>query len=1046
MLSIAAPPFNIQNPSHLQQSSMASNQMGLPQNINQQNQQMAIQTGPQQRYPMPANHMQSQVQQQQQQRSMLMRQGPNQPQLNSAQQNPSGLPMQAVPFPASMMQSQGQNPVNVRRVQSQPHMNPLGAPIPNTVSGAMQMAINPQTGMPTQIRQATSQQQQQQQHNQLRMQHQAHLMQQQSSIPNDIAALGMARQPPNPAMQQGVARTASGQPPMSSLPQPPMGGPSLSGGMQPPPLHQNSFPGSASMPPQHQPPPISSSPRPPQGLSPSPQSHGPWTHHRITPDNAHTFSFAGYNPAQFPGGNPGRPGPPGPSGAPGYGFAPSQTPPMPVGEASQTSPSGMMQGGAPNRANFSTQGSQFDMMGNNEVYPNFGMHPPTTVPPRPPSMGGPHQQPPGGPSQATQNMLQAQSQQANQQQQQQQAGSQQSSTPQHHNNQQSQQPQSQASQSHQSSPRVDQMNPHPQRPQSQPRHSTPGRPPSQAGGQQRNAPGSGIGPGPGPGAGAGSSTGPAGGNATGGPSQQPRTMGPVGLGAPLTVVGRIPQPQGAPTGVLPAIAPRPAGGMPSQNAQGGPSVIGGAPPNGVGEVAQPPLYRPMATMSSGTGQGVLRLLQFSGVLANESKMKLQLSYWNDLVKEYFTPKAIMKLTLWKDNQRNEAKPFEIGVPILPRFFLVTTQSGVKSMTLSLDGARERQFGQGHYVVECVGAIWTYKYTNGYIVTLRGPLTAHVLINATAPPGQPQGYTFRFEELQFDANFHDKYIALDSIAGKRSIDGRRSPIAEDGPSNSPGQGSQSSQSQSQHHKWEEPRIMLEGASIPGEPVNAFGIPQATMRCLELAESVSSMADLITFANETGLGPQAALKKLALKLRDGQQLHQPMGTMLPPNGHPAPVQPPTQPLMMNGMMHTGPPNGPLASPFQPFPAASTSNQSSVTLYSAAPPSVTNPQPTMNQSVNSPKNASASTSNSPDKQNSSIPQSMQMQMQHAHTPQQIPGPGSSPAISSGGTTNTPSMVHANPNLKRKQTGDAASPTIGNSSQEKRMRGPKRQKGPGS
>lgn len=40
-----------------------------------------------------------------------------------------------------------------------------------------------------------------------------------------------------------------------------------------------------------------------------------------------------------------------------------------------------------------------------------------------------------------------------------------------------------------------------------------------------------------------------------------------------------------------------------------------------------------------------------------SQQKLQLSWWNDLIKEYFTPKAVMKLTLWKDNQRNEAKPF-----------------------------------------------------------------------------------------------------------------------------------------------------------------------------------------------------------------------------------------------------------------------------------------------------------------------------------------------------------------------------------------------------
>lgn len=82
-------------------------------------------------------------------------------------------------------------------------------------------------------------------------------------------------------------------------------------------------------------------------------------------------------------------------------------------------------------------------------------------------------------------------------------------------------------------------------------------------------------------------------------------------------------------------------------------------------------------MQIGQGQGLIRLLQFSGVLASESRtvrlneflnlcyfelriiflQKLQLSWWSDLIKEYFTPKAVMKLTLWKDNQRNEAKPF-----------------------------------------------------------------------------------------------------------------------------------------------------------------------------------------------------------------------------------------------------------------------------------------------------------------------------------------------------------------------------------------------------
>lgn len=82
----------------------------------------------------------------------------------------------------------------------------------------------------------------------------------------------------------------------------------------------------------------------------------------------------------------------------------------------------------------------------------------------------------------------------------------------------------------------------------------------------------------------------------------------------------------------------------------------------------------MIPQAIGLGQGVVRLLAFSAILATENQavsplicpvatffksftQKLQLSYWDSLIKEYFTQKAVMKYTLWKDNQRNEAKPF-----------------------------------------------------------------------------------------------------------------------------------------------------------------------------------------------------------------------------------------------------------------------------------------------------------------------------------------------------------------------------------------------------
>jgi len=178
---------------------------------------------------------------------------------------------------------------------------------------------------------------------------------------------------------------------------------------------------------------------------------------------------------------------------------------------------------------------------------------------------------------------------------------------------------------------------------------------------------------------------------------------------------------------------------------------------------------------------------------------------------------------------------EIGVPILPRFFLVTTQSGVKSMTLTLDGARERMYLPGHSIVECVGAVWTYKYNNGYTVTLRGPLTAHIVFTSPHPPGsaQAQGSQFllKFEDFQFDANYHDKYISLDSIMGLRALESPKTPGIRNAPTPTIN-GSTSQLQLEEDKKWEEPRVTIERASLPGEPVNAFGIPQATMRCLEV----------------------------------------------------------------------------------------------------------------------------------------------------------------------------------------------------------------------
>ena len=174
---------------------------------------------------------------------------------------------------------------------------------------------------------------------------------------------------------------------------------------------------------------------------------------------------------------------------------------------------------------------------------------------------------------------------------------------------------------------------------------------------------------------------------------------------------------------------------------------------------------------------------------------------------------------------------EIGTPIIPRFFLVTAQSGVQCMSINLDGARERIGSATHGIVECVQAVWTYKYDDGWTIKLKGPMTAHILVipNSSNQPGQPSTgtYTLKFDQIQFDAKNYERLLAIEAFVPKIPLSPpeQNTPLPEE-----------------EAHNDEEPRRMqvgekeywkLNNVTVPVSPINAFGIPQATMRCLEVS---------------------------------------------------------------------------------------------------------------------------------------------------------------------------------------------------------------------
>uniref|UniRef100_A0A0W0EUP1 Adhesion defective protein 1 n=2 Tax=Moniliophthora roreri TaxID=221103 RepID=A0A0W0EUP1_MONRR len=1002
-------------------------------------------------------------------------QGPLRPGQNQSL-NPGGVPGShmnnnmgmGINFPGNMVGPSPSGAVNtMRRVASQPS-------IPNAMGMQMQgmntnmgMGMGPQNGMQSQIRQQPPMPGQQPPHP-LRGPMQA------DSVPMPMNRPGPSG---NPGMNP-MNRANTTMPLMNSLnpPQPSnIGHPNMPGGLR------NEFPNNIHQPPQH-----SSSPRPgshPQNLGMSMGGPGPSQQPMVrrtgTPDMLQPFGGSGT--PNFPQGATNRPV----NGFPAFGS--SSTPPNNMDmSASLPGSLGGTPGSTPNHGGFTlTPAQKLEQMHPGDAYgPSFGMSPqnqnggqphpqthnmnhPHLPSHRPPSQQQHHSSP--HPNDISMNIYPPRPQ----------------SQPQNN-------PTVRPSSSH--TPRPPSLQPN-----QQPQHLQQPLPPNNAGMLPTGRPGGPLGPPsshpapPPPGIRPSSSAGPPG--PAGPSSQQVAPSGPMAPGAPSQQQHQHQQHQ------QPPIAPRPPGAQqpphlpqpqpPSQqppqagapstepsphdeaspsssNTGPGPHTAIGQGPTAVGVNQAPPLFpmppqrgilpfnpnpAPTAPMSMphalGHGQGLLRLLQFSGVLANESKQKLQLSWWNELVREYFTPKSVVKFTLWKDNQRAEAKVFEIGVPVLPRFFLVTTQSGVKSMTLTLDGARERLYDYGHAIVECVSAIWTYKFNNGYTVALKGPMTVHVVVTAAAPPGTQAppvhhphhqhggNFYLKFENFEFEARSHEKFIALEAIMGPRSME---SPKITRGGRQHP---ADTLDQQEEERKWEEPRVVIERGFIPGEPVNAFGIPQATMRCLELADSCADMADLIAFSTENELGPKDALRQMSAKIREQ------MG--FPPSH------------LMNGITnasgHLGNPSGtPTTATFPntSFPSSTNPMTSpAITLYSSAPTSVTNPNSlvqtpsTMASAMSSPQNAPSSAQNSPRKPHKSIPPPVG----------QLPGPSGVGNVSLGGVgigatgppsssastgsagNVTPSMSSATLGAKRKQITDSPTSTDGSSNkrpQRKRKTGP--------
>ncbi|RIA97080.1 LIM-domain binding protein [Glomus cerebriforme] len=218
---------------------------------------------------------------------------------------------------------------------------------------------------------------------------------------------------------------------------------------------------------------------------------------------------------------------------------------------------------------------------------------------------------------------------------------------------------------------------------------------------------------------------------------------------------------------------------------------------------QAPIYKQNA--------GIGRLLTFVEYLGGDVMMtNLQdIQYWKSLTQSFFSEDVIMKYTL-NDEINNKTKRFEFTYQVIPRFYQTFIESGVVKIQLVLGFPRERlvntSSGGVQFQVECQSSSIEYHFANGIQVNAPGRLT--VTFNNTL-----KMTSFDFVTLKFT-----EYV---------------------------------------------PRNLIPRFTPDTVVVNEFGIPHKTMRCLEIAEGVDYMQDVIALTiKDSHTGPLQALRMVKL----------------------------------------------------------------------------------------------------------------------------------------------------------------------------------------
>ncbi|GBB91424.1 hypothetical protein RclHR1_18700001 [Rhizophagus clarus] len=258
----------------------------------------------------------------------------------------------------------------------------------------------------------------------------------------------------------------------------------------------------------------------------------------------------------------------------------------------------------------------------------------------------------------------------------------------------------------------------------------------------------------------------------------------------------------------------------------------------MGQNPSPPVTRNPVSYLRPSGRSILRVLLFGDYLAGEyTQNKKDIGYWKKIVFEFFSEEGRMIYGLWSPESGNRS--FDIPYPVISRFFQVNFESGVTSIQLSMNSIKENFTTPVSIANNCMAynstveakASLIYNYEDGSRVVASGRLKVRL------------NHNLKIDCFEFNTEKHMEYV---------------------------------------------PR---QQTMLPESPIGPMGIPIKTLRCLEVAEGVVTLHDLIEKSISSSKGPIATLYAITNPEQQSQTIIN-QSNHTPPTPGPSPPEPPAK----------------------------------------------------------------------------------------------------------------------------------------------------------